>query len=65
MQTKKKFFGSHYYLDIDDCSTNPCHDRGVCRDLVNDFYCECKNGWKGKTCHSRKHRPLLYCLFEQ
>lgn len=29
-------------------------------DLVNDFYCECANGWKGKTCHSRKlHHPVL------
>lgn len=40
--------------DIDDCSTNPCHNGGTCRDLVTDFFCECKNGWKGKTCHSRK-----------
>lgn len=22
--------------------------------MVSDFYCDCKNGWKGKTCHSRK-----------
>ncbi|GLD67734.1 protein jagged-1a-like protein [Lates japonicus] len=22
--------------------------------LVDDFYCECNNGWKGKTCHSRE-----------
>lgn len=41
-------------LDINDCSQNPCHNGGTCRDLVNDFYCDCKNGWKGKTCHSRK-----------
>uniref|UniRef100_A0A8C9YE75 Delta-like protein n=1 Tax=Sander lucioperca TaxID=283035 RepID=A0A8C9YE75_SANLU len=39
---------------IDDCSTNPCHNGGTCRDLVTDFFCECKNGWKGKTCHSRE-----------
>ena len=40
--------------DINDCSQNPCHNGGSCRDLVSDFYCDCKNGWKGKTCHSRK-----------
>lgn len=39
-------------LDIDDCSSAPCRNRGVCRDLVNDFYCECGDGWKGKTCRS-------------
>lgn len=43
--------------DINDCSQNPCHNGGSCRDLVNDFYCDCKNGWKGKTCHSRKWSP--------
>lgn len=45
---------SSLILDINDCSQNPCHNGGSCRDLVNDFYCDCKNGWKGKTCHSRK-----------
>lgn len=44
--------------DIDDCGSAPCQNRGVCRDLVNDFYCECNNGWKGKTCHSSK------CVFD-
>ncbi len=42
------------FSDIDDCSLNPCLNKGACQDLVNDFYCECRNGWKGKTCHSRK-----------
>lgn len=40
--------------DIDDCSSAPCQNRGICRDLVNAFYCDCTNGWKGKTCHSSK-----------
>lgn len=48
-------FNSLLFLpDINDCSKNPCHNGGTCRDLVNDFFCECKNGWKGKTCHSRE-----------
>lgn len=46
--------------DIDDCSANPCHNGGTCRDLVTDFFCKCKNGWKGKTCHSRKSRLLTF-----
>ena len=50
--------------DINDCSQNPCHNGGSCRDLVSDFYCDCKNGWKGKTCHSRKWGPAgtLACV---
>lgn len=41
--------------DVDDCRHNLCKNGGKCVDLVNDFYCECQNSWKGKTCHSRKH----------
>ncbi|KAG5830976.1 hypothetical protein ANANG_G00298990 [Anguilla anguilla] len=40
-------------LPTHDCGANPCKNRGACQDVVNDFYCECRNGWKGKTCHSR------------
>lgn len=48
-------FMSFLFLpDINDCSKNPCDNGGTCQDLVNDFFCECKNGWKGKTCHSRE-----------
>lgn len=50
-----------FFLDFNDCSPNPCHNGGRCIDLVNDFYCECKNDWKGKTCHSRKC-SLLWSL---
>lgn len=42
------------FTDFNDCSPNPCHNGGQCIDLENDFYCACKNGWKGKTCHSSK-----------
>lgn len=65
---------NHSYVvsspDIDDCSTNPCNNGGTCRDLVTDFFCECKNGWKGKTCHSRKSavftffHTLVFCLWK-
>uniref|UniRef100_G3NXB9 Delta-like protein n=1 Tax=Gasterosteus aculeatus aculeatus TaxID=481459 RepID=G3NXB9_GASAC len=33
---------------------NPCKNGGRCVDLVNDFYCQCADSWKGKTCHSRE-----------
>lgn len=40
--------------DVNDCKRNPCKNGGRCVDLVNDFYCECADNWKGKTCHSRE-----------
>lgn len=40
--------------DVNECRHNPCKNGGRCVDLVNDFYCECADNWKGKTCHSRE-----------
>lgn len=62
MVKHKSHFCSTTPPDIDDCSTNPCHNGGTCRDLVTDFFCECKNGWKGKTCHSRKNPSFFFFL---
>ena len=40
-------------LDIDDCANNPCQNNGTCVDLVADFVCRCRDGWKGRTCSNR------------
>ncbi|XP_030844921.1 fibropellin-1-like [Strongylocentrotus purpuratus] len=36
--------------NIDDCSTNPCMNSGVCVDEVNSFTCNCAAGYTGDTC---------------
>jgi jagged-like protein len=38
------------FADTDDCNANPCRNNGTCVDRIADFECNCKNGWKGKTC---------------
>lgn len=38
---------------MNECGGKPCQNGGECVDLLNDFYCDCVDGWKGKTCHSR------------
>lgn len=45
---------SDSFPDVNECSRNPCQNGGQCVDLLNDFYCNCVDNWKGKTCHSRK-----------
>jgi len=47
--------------DVNECRHNPCKNGGSCVDLVNDFYCECADNWKGKTCHSRELCRLCLC----
>ncbi len=49
------------HSDVNECNRSPCKNGGHCVDLVNDFYCECANGWKGKTCHSRELPLLVLC----
>lgn len=53
--------------DVNECKRNPCKNGGRCVDLVNDFYCECANNWKGKTCHSRELCWLCvnWCVYIQ
>lgn len=42
------------YSDTDDCSTNPCQDKGVCVDGVNTFTCNCASGYTGRLCETSK-----------
>ncbi|XP_066023374.1 uromodulin-like [Pocillopora verrucosa] len=44
------FTGLKCETDIDDCSANPCHNGGSCRDLVNGFKCDCPEGYLGTLC---------------
>ena len=38
------------FIDINDCTSGPCHNDAHCVDLKDDFRCECKDGYWGKNC---------------
>lgn len=42
-------FYNWYYLDINQCDPNPCNGH-TCVDKVNEYKCQCKNGYSGDTC---------------
>ncbi len=44
------FVFSFLSTDIDECSPNPCLNDGTCVDGINEFTCQCANGWEGKQC---------------
>lgn len=45
---------SNFLTDIDDCNPNPCLNEGSCADKIDDFMCDCKAGFMGKTCSNGK-----------
>uniref|UniRef100_A0A3B4VQB1 Crumbs cell polarity complex component 2b n=1 Tax=Seriola dumerili TaxID=41447 RepID=A0A3B4VQB1_SERDU len=44
------FAGHHCEEDINECTSSPCHNAGICEDLVNEFRCICPPGYFGTLC---------------
>ncbi|XP_060560086.1 fibropellin-3-like isoform X4 [Ruditapes philippinarum] len=38
--------------DINECSSNPCKNGGICKDLVNEYECTCVAGYDGMNCEN-------------
>ena len=36
-----------FFLDIDECLQQPCHQNATCEDTVGNFNCSCSNGFDG------------------
>ena len=41
-----------FWLDINDCSPNPCVNGGNCTDGVASYTCSCANGYTGTDCET-------------
>uniref|UniRef100_A0A8C3G755 Protein eyes shut homolog n=1 Tax=Cyclopterus lumpus TaxID=8103 RepID=A0A8C3G755_CYCLU len=44
------FEGGWCEIDTNECSSNPCQNRGNCVDRVNSYSCDCKMGFSGLHC---------------
>ena len=51
-----------FLADIDDCAGQPCQNGATCIDAVNDYTCNCVDGYTGKNCSIGKNRV---CLFQR
>jgi hypothetical protein len=43
------------------CLSDPCHNRGSCKETSSGFECECSPGWTGPTCSTSKSVQVLPC----
>ena len=43
------------FLDVIECSSNPCHPNATCTDNEGSFVCECNVGYSGNgfNCSSK------------
>ena len=46
------FPGRMCNINIDECSSNPCHNGGTCKDGINGFTCLCPEGFHDPKCLS-------------
>ena len=47
--------------DINECASDPCQ-HGTCKDLINEYACECNLGYTGLNCQTSK---CQICLFSR
>ena len=41
-----------FYLDIDECASNPCQHNSTCVDGVASYTCDCLAGFTGAECQT-------------
>lgn len=46
----KGFEGLRCEVNINECYSMPCANRGICTDLINSYTCECPPGYRGDNC---------------
>ena len=49
-----------YFLETDECESNPCLNNGTCTDLVYDYNCTCEHGYFGRNCENGTYIHTLH-----
>ena len=49
---------SFIHLDIDNCAEKLCNGKGQCKDGINDYTCQCEQGYTGKDCQISEKKSL-------
>ena len=49
------------FLDIGECSSDPCQNGGTCIDDINVFTCICVSGYTGDLCETSEKLQFGGC----
>lgn len=50
-QCRPGYTGRLCETDINECESDPCLNRGICTDIVANYYCNCTGtGFEGSNC---------------
>ena len=41
---------TYFVLDVDECSSNPCENGGTCTVSIDEYSCQCVEGYIGANC---------------
>ncbi|XP_019641893.1 PREDICTED: protein jagged-2-like [Branchiostoma belcheri] len=39
-------------MTVDECSSDPCRNGGTCRNVTDEYRCDCEPGWTGVHCET-------------
>ena len=39
-----------FFVEIDNCDSNPCKNGGICKNGIATFSCTCPDGFTGNDC---------------
>ena len=42
----------NFFLDFDECASQPCNNEGVCEDTLDAYVCHCQPGYTGTQCQT-------------
>ena len=42
------------FSDMNQCRSSPCLSNSTCRNLLNNFACDCQPGYTGRNCSTGK-----------
>ena len=51
-----------FYLEIDECASNPCQNQASCIDRVHAYVCQCPAGYTGLHCEIGKSALTKYAF---